>query len=181
MPLSRRVPSGCQATRVTSGSHRCASTCYSVFMPSRPRVCAIRLQTELSASHFLRDRPVTHTRSHVSPLHPQLAFCSTCCRAGSHSRALALTPHAHHLSNASCVTGTTRGSLGCVCVCAVGASRVCVGGCALPCSTTRIGAQRINPTIRPIRSHHAPLRWRTGSCPRPIFPSPSSSHSCLQS
>ena len=160
---------GCQTSRVTSGSLRCVSTCCDVFMPSRPRVCAIRLQTELSASHFLRDRPVTHTRSHVAPLHPQLAFCSTRCRAGSHSRVLALTLHAHNLPNASCVTGTARGSLRCVCV-HVSASRACVCGCALPCSTTRIGAQRINPTIRPMRSHHTPLRWRTGSCPRPILP-----------
>ena len=105
---------GCQTSRVTSGSLRCVSTCCDVFMLSRPRVCAIRLQTELSASHFLRDRPVTHTRSHVAPLHPQLAFCSTRCRAGSHSRALALTLHAHNLPNASCVTGTARGSLRCV-------------------------------------------------------------------
>ena len=154
MPLSRRVPSGCQATRVTSGSHRCASTCYSVFMPSRPRVCAIRLQTELSASHFLRDRPVTHTRSHVSPLHPQLAFCSTCCRAGSHSRALALTLHAHNLPNASCVTGTARGSLRCVCACeCIACVCVCVWVCmTCHCDTTHARAHR--GSICPAASLH---------------------------
>ena len=136
-----------------------------------------------SSQHHPRPTRDRHSLACLPAAHPQLASCSSRCRAGSRSRALALTPHAHHLPNASCVTGTTRGSLGCVylCMCAVGASRVCEGGCALPCNTTRIGAQRINPTIRPIRPHHAPLRWRSGSCPRPIASSPSSSHSCLQS
>ena len=103
-----------------------ASMCCSVCMPSRSqRVCYTSTD---SASHFLRDRSVTHTRSYVSPLHPQLAFCSTCCRAGSHCRALALTLHAHNLPNASCVTGTARGSLRCVCACECIAC-VCVWVC----------------------------------------------------
>ena len=163
MPLSRRVPSGCQAMRVTIGSHRCASTCCSVFMPSRPRVCAICLQTELLASNFLRDRPVTHTRSHVSPLHPPLAFCSTCCRAGSHSRALALTLHAHNLPNASCVTGTTRGSLRCVCASeCIACVCVCVGVHDMSLRHhSRSCPQRIHLPcyVTPLRAHHTPQRW----------------------
>ena len=94
-----------------------------------------------SSQHHPRPTRDRHSLACLPAAHPQLASCSTRCRAGSHSRALALTPHAHHLSNASCVTGTTRGSLGCVCVCSGCIACVCVCGCALPCNTTRIGAQ----------------------------------------
>ena len=31
--------------------------------------------------------------------------------------------------------------------------------------------------VTPLRAHHPLQRWRSGSCPRPIFSSPSSSHS----
>ena len=88
-------------------------------------VCVLYVYSN-SSQHHPRPTRDRHSLACLPTAHPQLVSCSSRCRAGLRSRALALTPHAHHLPNASCVTGTTRGSLGCVCACVQWVHRVYV-------------------------------------------------------